>query len=259
MLAHMLDGHGIAAHVLGEQLQGGVGELPAGGFIKLMVADEDHAQARALILEWERLQPASDPTTPSKRFGGGMAAGFIGVGILVGGSAHFAYVQSGLTFAGSKMEQDQNDDGRTDLTYFYQADGVFARRLEADNNFDGRVDIITHFDAQGEPTRETIDENFDGVFETKFIFEHGTAERSETDTNGDGVPDILRTYYSGVIAREDFRDTMTGHVARTNHYNGGLLQRAEVDSDRDGFAETLRTFDRFGEITSEEIRQRPAN
>jgi hypothetical protein len=90
----MLDGHGIAAHVLGEQLQGGVGELPAGNFIKLMVADEDHSKARRLVLEWERAQtdtPPSETFSPKRRFPIFTAWLFLSIGLWLGWIARDAW------------------------------------------------------------------------------------------------------------------------------------------------------------------------
>lgn len=55
--AHLLRGllaqRGIRARVTGEFLQGGAGELPAGGVVSVMV-DEDHAElARSVVREFE--------------------------------------------------------------------------------------------------------------------------------------------------------------------------------------------------------------
>lgn len=48
---------GIEAHIAGEYLQGGAGELPAFGLIRVMVADGDVEAARQLIDEWNSAEP----------------------------------------------------------------------------------------------------------------------------------------------------------------------------------------------------------
>lgn len=47
MLADLLRQQGIASTLLGEHLQGAIGELPAAGLVRLMVAEEDHETTRA--------------------------------------------------------------------------------------------------------------------------------------------------------------------------------------------------------------------
>src|SRR5690606_18757888 len=42
MLADYLKQEGLSAHVLGEHLQGAVGELPAAGLVRLMIPDEQY-------------------------------------------------------------------------------------------------------------------------------------------------------------------------------------------------------------------------
>lgn len=63
LLKDLLAQEGIPAVIHGEFLQGGVGELPAAGLIRLMVADEHHAAGRALIERWE--------AAPQQRFDAG--------------------------------------------------------------------------------------------------------------------------------------------------------------------------------------------
>ncbi len=67
--ANSLDAHvvkdvlrqqGIAAVVLGEHLQGAVGELQAANLVRLEVADEDVDAARRVVAEWEAANPAPE-------------------------------------------------------------------------------------------------------------------------------------------------------------------------------------------------------
>ncbi|OGU19676.1 MAG: hypothetical protein A2580_01190 [Hydrogenophilales bacterium RIFOXYD1_FULL_62_11] len=59
--AHILQGflmqEGIATQVVGAYLQGGMGELPAQGFVRLLVGEDDYERARAAIARWEAASP----------------------------------------------------------------------------------------------------------------------------------------------------------------------------------------------------------
>ena len=48
----VLESEGINAQVVGEYLQGAVGELPANGLIRVMVAESDYENANAIVEDW---------------------------------------------------------------------------------------------------------------------------------------------------------------------------------------------------------------
>jgi Putative prokaryotic signal transducing protein len=60
MLSAMLRQHGISTVVLGEHLQGALGELPAGTLVRLVVDEAQYPAAREVIAQWEAQQPADD-------------------------------------------------------------------------------------------------------------------------------------------------------------------------------------------------------
>ena len=62
MVMHVLEQAGVHAHVQGEFLQSGAGELPLGNLVGVAVADEDVALAREIISDWEKLmrEPAAE-------------------------------------------------------------------------------------------------------------------------------------------------------------------------------------------------------
>lgn len=60
MLADLLRQEGLTPHVFGEYLQGGIGELPAAGFVRLMIADEEYTAARELIEQWQAAPRTGD-------------------------------------------------------------------------------------------------------------------------------------------------------------------------------------------------------
>ena len=55
MVMHVLEQAGVHAHVQGEFLQSGAGQLPVGNLVGVVVDDEDVAIAREIIGDWERL------------------------------------------------------------------------------------------------------------------------------------------------------------------------------------------------------------
>jgi len=55
MVMHVLQQAGIHAHVQGEFLQSGAGELPVGNLVGVVVDDEDVEIAREIIDDWEKL------------------------------------------------------------------------------------------------------------------------------------------------------------------------------------------------------------
>jgi len=67
MILNLLEQYRIAGRIEGEHLQGGMGELQALGFVRVMVAEEDYEQAKQIIREWESLQPPDESKTPAPR------------------------------------------------------------------------------------------------------------------------------------------------------------------------------------------------
>ena len=53
LVMHQLQQAGIEATIQGEYLQGGIGELPAAGNIRVNVPAKDVAEARKVIADWE--------------------------------------------------------------------------------------------------------------------------------------------------------------------------------------------------------------
>ena len=48
----LLESEGITANIIGEYLQGAIGELPATGLIRVVVDDNDYQQAAEIIDNW---------------------------------------------------------------------------------------------------------------------------------------------------------------------------------------------------------------
>ena len=66
MVAGLMEQAGIMAQVRGDMLQGAVGELPAAGLASVWVADDDEAEARAVVRDFEAEQPPTAEPGPDK-------------------------------------------------------------------------------------------------------------------------------------------------------------------------------------------------
>ncbi len=53
LVMHQLQQAGIHAEIVGEYLQGGIGELPAAGNVRVVVNPPDVNEARQVIADWE--------------------------------------------------------------------------------------------------------------------------------------------------------------------------------------------------------------
>ncbi|MGQ0532932.1 MAG: putative signal transducing protein [Caulobacteraceae bacterium] len=256
MLAHLLEQNGIQAHIHGEALQGGVGELPASGLLQLLVADEDYDRARALIMAWERAR-APEAENRSK-LGVPIWMGLIVFTIGVGGGwvLRTAALTNAIPVNATEVHVDQNGDGGDDATYFFRVGAAYLHRAEFDRNYDGTVDATFHYNGEGVTTRDERDDNFDGVAESRTAYSGGNAARTEIDSNRNGMADVRIFYRHDVPTRDEIQDNRTGRVARVNHYENLRLSRSESDLDGDGFLETVRTYDELGEISGTETRQR---
>ena len=62
LVKHALENADIPAFVLGEHLVGGMGELPATGFIEVRVPDDWFAEAEALLKTLPLFEPATADT-----------------------------------------------------------------------------------------------------------------------------------------------------------------------------------------------------
>jgi hypothetical protein len=67
MILNLLEQRGIGGRIEGEYLQGGIGELQAMGFVRVLVEDEDYEAARRIVDEWEAIQPPDEKGKPEER------------------------------------------------------------------------------------------------------------------------------------------------------------------------------------------------
>jgi Putative prokaryotic signal transducing protein len=255
MLQHLLEQRGIQAHIHGEALLGGVSELPAGGLLQLLVADEHYDEARQFILKWEKANaPARGDAAKVPRMPLAVSLIIFALGLFAGWGLKLASENNLVPIDASVVRFDWNDDGAPDYSYYSRIGATYAYKSEEDANHDGQVDRIVFYDPAGAAERGESDDNFDGFFESRWLYRYGIPSRQEFDTDKNGAADIIAYHRHGVFDREEIFDPATGQVARVNYYDNHLMYQSEIDVNRDGFLETLRTFDRYGEITTTETR-----
>jgi hypothetical protein len=162
MLVHLLGQSGVEAHIQGEHLQSGAGELPLAGLVAIAVAEEDATKATRIIREWEA-DAASAPDSAQASHANSTAFGpllaFV-AGILAGGGVVWSLYHGPET----ATTEDRNGDGVVDQRVYF--DGQRLDRVELDRNFDGRIDAIERYDSRGLIQRIEQDDDFDGRRET---------------------------------------------------------------------------------------------
>ncbi len=233
MLVDYLKQEGLSAQVLGEHLQGAVGELPAAGLVRLVIDDAQYEAAREAIARWEAAQPADAPAAPREMPPRTKGLGLFALGLLVGAVGVYAYFHAPMPADGI----DHNRDGTLDERWTVSPRGAFLR-VETDRNFDGKVDHITTHDENGRAKSIQSDDDFDGRFETTLRLHMGNADTQLVDTDGDGLIDLSHHFSSGVLQRAEYRDPATGKTGRVEHFRLNKLTHAEVDSDQDGVLDT---------------------
>lgn len=243
MLADLLRQQGIASTLLGEHLQGAIGELPAAGMVRLMVAEEDHARAREVIERWEATavdDPVQRPA-PRRHLVWGLG------GALIGAALCMVWLRAPTR----ELETDRNKDGIVDERWVHSSAGA---PLEStyDRDFDGRMDVRVFYDTDGNASRSESDDDFDGVFETRNQLRLGDPLRSEVDTNGDKLIDLDISYRNGVIETTRYLQPLTGRPSRVEHLRLSRIVQVDRDTDQDGTLDLREHLDALGQITRTE-------
>ena len=245
MLQDLLKQRGISARLEGAGLQSGVGELPAIGLVRLLVADDDFDEARAVIEEWDKTTVSDPPSIRPRQPMGAVAGAVLGLAIGIGGA--FLYFRVPINVDGI----DYNDDRVLDERWKSSAAGT-PIATEIDRNFDGAVDFVWNHDRHGLAVSGESDDDFNGTFETRFKVRHGQVYLSEVDTDGDTTPNLKSRAKFGVLTTVEYRTNSSDKPVRVETYRLGRLVGAEVDTNRDGTLDRRYTYDAFGEISARE-------
>jgi hypothetical protein len=245
MILNLLEQHGIVGRVDGEFLQGAIGELPAGGLIRVMVPEEDYAAAKPIIDQWDKAQPTA-AAAPQQHKSASRIPAFL-AGLAVGLLGAYLYYQTPVFSDGI----DHNRDGKWDEKWTYSSSGLPIKN-EVDRNLDGKIDYVTDYGKNGLPESNSTDDNFDGVFETSTIFDNSNPYRAETDTDGDGFADLKTVFANGVVVTTEYIFPATGLPQKVEHFKLGKRIYAEVDTDKDGKLDQRTNYDELGNVTSTE-------
>jgi hypothetical protein len=242
MVLHLLQQQGLQGRVDGEYLQGGIGELPAVGLVRVVVDDADYEAARAVVTAFETTQPTVPTMPPAPRAPSRTA--WAGVGLVAGILLTWAAMRAPVSQEGV----DHDRDGTLDEHWFYSSGGA-PLRVEADRNFDHRTDHIGHYE-RGSLASAESDDDFDGRFESRLFYRAGSVQRRETDGDGDGFNEWASSYRHGVLESSSTFEPSTGLPLRVEHFKLGRLIKAEQDTDRDGRLDTRLRYDALGEVVA---------
>ncbi len=92
-----------------------------------------------------------------------------------------------------RVETDSRGDGFVDDVVYLNEKGQKVRE-EFDFNRDGKMDDFLWYE-NGLLAREEIDSRFSGKIDIRvYLFQGAYIERYERDTDGDGVPDMVKDY-----------------------------------------------------------------
>jgi hypothetical protein len=244
MVADQLTQQGIEAEILGGHLPGGAGELPAGGQVRVMVAEEDVEAALRIVAEWERATAHNtrEHFNASKR--SRSLAGFV-LGLITGISGVWVFVALPEPPETTRYF-DHNQDQQPDTWHHYEQKRL--QRVRKDRNFDGNVDAIWRYTDEGRKQAAELDQDFDGRRETRVSFNDNLVESREMDLDGDGRPDISEAYRHGVLRERRFHDPATGEIRKRTRYEAGVRPReSELDTTGDGITDTRIRYNRYGE------------
>ena len=90
---------------------------------------------------------------------------------------------------------DLNNDGAQDVFFEDEGDGYFVL---TDRNFDGKIDDRWKYNLDDTVHSGKSDNNFDGVFETRYLMHNGFTHKELIDSDNNGIYDIYSKYESGV-------------------------------------------------------------
>ena len=133
----------------------------------------------------------------------------------------------------SRIDIDQNKDGRIETFSYWDAARVF--RIEVDSDNDGRIDRWEHYDERNLLVRVGSSRNDDGIEDTwAYPNRQGELERVETDADRDGTIDKRESFTasgssSRILSVVEFDLDPTGRAGRRLIYGpDGTFRRVEV-------------------------------
>ena len=128
--------------------------------------------------------------------------------------------------------KDVNKDGIQDL--FYEEYDNYYLFLE-DRNFDGTIDSKWTYSLKDVLLSGVSDNDFDGIFETKYVAKDGVIVREFIDSDGNGLYDIFSKYEYGVwLYSEKYYPATQDHpkqrIGRTNVNFREIKSAVQIES-----------------------------
>ena len=240
LVQDLLERAGIDSHIEGEYLQGAAGGLPLDNPVRVRVAPERAAEARRVIVEWEKRQPAEPTPSPAPRKGSWAPYLFV-LGCVLGFAVAWIRYNTPISEGGI----DNDGDGTLDERFFYAGNKFTA--LEADRNFDGRVDFRYEYDSHGRAEQGQVDNDFDGRFETLEDMKYGRPYLRSTDRDGDGYAETAQELRNGVLVAEDISSPKSRAVLKRTNFTHGWPTSADYDADGDGHFDRHVEYDDLGD------------
>jgi hypothetical protein len=154
----------------------------------------------------------------------------------------------------SRVELDENSDGRPDRFIHYDLATHQIARVEEDTNADGASDSWTEY-LDGRVARRRADGDYDGSIDTWTFYRAGIITRHEQDTTGNGFRDRVGYYSNGKITREEKDLDGDGRTDSTLYYDSlERISRREEDKDHDGKPDVISHYE-AGRLSRKELIQ----
>lgn len=246
----MLEQQGLSGRIDGAFLQGGIGDLPAGNLVRLMVVEKDYAAAKAIVTAWDTAQPVAESAPPPAATSSLSKAVVLMAGLAIGALASYAFLRAPVADRGV----DRNGDGVLDDKWTLSASGQVITN-SVDRNLDGKADLIVYYKQAGLTESTEADDDFDGVFENMISYRMGEAHLAEVDTDGDSYKDVRYHFVFGVLATMEYINPASGLARKTEFYARSKMTHFETDTNLDGKMDKRTKVDALGDAVGvEDIR-----
>ena len=246
MIADLIAQAGIHSRVDGEFLQGGVGELFAGDFVRVLVEDESFEEARAVVDTWQATQVSVANVEKNKpiSFGSSKISLFIVlvIGVLIGSGGVHSYYNTSETHNGL----DHNRDGVLDEKWTFLRGKI--SKAEFDNNFDGEMDQIVYYSSRGKIKYSETDLNHDGIMDTHTQYRNNNPILKKSDTNGDGHHDLFTYLKNRTVYKVEFYNLQTTALIKVQEFDAFKLISSKYDSTGDGTLDKFVNYGEYGEV-----------
>ena len=124
-------------------------------------------------------------------------------------------------------------------------------KMEQDRNLDRKIDFIADYDLRGWIESAKSDDDFNGTFETSSRYKNGNMVSEEVDTDGDGYPEIRRSFKNGILESVKYIKPTSGLPFRVEYFKlATSLLFADIDSDNDGKLDTRLTYSPLGDVVT---------